>query len=133
MHEVLADALEAADLHLADDDVLVVTSKIVSKAEGRTVAIDEADPGARRRLILGEAACVLRHRGTLYSAGRQLDVTQVAIVDEIAAAAELVMGKAWGRPAALVRGLRVAGDGSVADLRRPPQDDLFRQDPALAP
>jgi len=53
----------------------------------------------------------------------------VAIVDEIAAAAELVMGKTYGIPVAVVRGVDPAwfGDGSVvADVVRPPEEDLFR-------
>ena len=60
--------------------------------------------------------------------GRELQVTEVAIADEIAGAAELVMGKAAGVPAAIVRGLEPTwlGDGSVRELVRPPAEDLFR-------
>jgi len=68
-------------------------------------------------------------RGTTDALGRELRVTEVAIVDEIAAAAELVMGKAAGVPVALVRGVDPSwfGDGSVvADVVRSPADDLFR-------
>ncbi len=68
-------------------------------------------------------------RGTTDALGRELQVTEVAIVDEIAAAAELVMGKAYGIPVAVVRGVDPAwfGDGSVvADVVRPPEEDLFR-------
>ncbi len=51
----LADLiLEAAEL--ADYDVLVVTQKVVSKAEGRLVPLDPADPLARRRIVLSESA-----------------------------------------------------------------------------
>jgi coenzyme F420-0:L-glutamate ligase/coenzyme F420-1:gamma-L-glutamate ligase len=52
----------------------------------------------------------------------------VAVADEVASAAELVMGKAKGIPAALVRGLDAAWlrDASVNELIRPPSDDLFR-------
>ena len=55
-------------------------------------------------------------------------VTEVAIADEIASAAELVMGKAANVPVAIVRGLEPAwfGEGSVRELIRPPQEDLFR-------
>jgi coenzyme F420-0:L-glutamate ligase/coenzyme F420-1:gamma-L-glutamate ligase len=54
--------------------------------------------------------------------------TEVAIADEIASAAELVMGKAAGIPAAIVRGLEPAWfrDGSVRELIRPTHEDLFR-------
>ncbi len=68
-------------------------------------------------------------RGTTDALGRELKVTEVAVVDEIAAAAELVMGKAAGVPAAVVRGLDPSwfGDGSVAgDVVRSPAEDLFR-------
>ena len=68
-------------------------------------------------------------RGTTDALGRELQVTEVAVVDEIASAAELVMGKAEGIPAASVRGIDPSwlGDGSVADdVGRDPADDLFR-------
>jgi coenzyme F420-0:L-glutamate ligase/coenzyme F420-1:gamma-L-glutamate ligase len=51
----------------------------------------------------------------------------VAVADELAGAAELVMGKAGGVPAALVRGYRaLPGAGSARDLIMPPERDLFR-------
>ena len=68
-------------------------------------------------------------RGTTDALGRELQVTEVAVVDEIAAAAELVMGKATGVPVAVVRGIDPAwfGDGSVVDDGgRSPDEDLFR-------
>ena len=50
----------------------------------------------------------------------------IAVADELAGAAELVMGKAGGVPAALIRGYRVpAGDGSARELVMPPERDLF--------
>jgi len=57
--------LVAARTTLADGDVVVVTQKIVSKAEGRVVALDPEDPDARTRLIEAEAVRVLRRRGDL--------------------------------------------------------------------
>ncbi len=68
-------------------------------------------------------------RGTTDALGRELQVTEVAVVDEIAAAAELVMGKAAEVPVAVVRGIDPAwfGDGSVVDdVVRSPDEDLFR-------
>jgi coenzyme F420-0:L-glutamate ligase/coenzyme F420-1:gamma-L-glutamate ligase len=68
-------------------------------------------------------------RGTTDALGRELQVTEVAVVDELAAAAELVMGKASGVPVAVIRGVDPSwfGDGSVvADVVRSPEDDLFR-------
>ncbi|HUO46244.1 MAG TPA: coenzyme F420-0:L-glutamate ligase [Acidimicrobiia bacterium] len=70
---------------------------------------------------------ILDLRGTTDMQGRVLEATEVAVADEIAAAAELVMGKAAGVPAAVVRGVGyVAGDGSARDLVRDPAGDLFR-------
>jgi coenzyme F420-0:L-glutamate ligase / coenzyme F420-1:gamma-L-glutamate ligase len=58
--------------------------------------------------------------------GRTLASTVIAVADELAGAAELVMGKSSGVPAALVRGYGVpAGDGSARDLVMPPERDLF--------
>ena len=65
-------------------------------------------------------------RGTRDGAGYVLQGTQIATADELAAAAELVLGKSSGCPAAVVRGLDVRGDGSGRDLVMPPERDLFR-------
>jgi dehydro coenzyme F420 reductase / coenzyme F420-0:L-glutamate ligase / coenzyme F420-1:gamma-L-glutamate ligase len=66
-------------------------------------------------------------RGRPDGDGRILEVTEVAVADEVAAAADLVKGKASRVPAALLRGVpRPKGDGSARDLVRPPADDLFR-------
>jgi coenzyme F420-0:L-glutamate ligase/coenzyme F420-1:gamma-L-glutamate ligase len=154
---LLVEAAVAAGRPLAPGDCLVVTQKVVSKAEGRLVELDPTDLDARRRLVEEESVRILRRRadliisetrhglvdvaigvaglaavvdlrGTEDSRGRALQVTEVAIADEVASAAELVMGKARGIPAALVRGLDAAWlrDASVRELIRPPRDDLFR-------
>ncbi len=206
---------EAADL--ADGDVVVVTQKIVSKAEGAMVEVDPDDPLAHKPVVEQESVRVLRRRGDLVisetkhgfvcanagvdrsnmdtdlaallpddpdrsarrirdgirakagveagvivsdtfgrpwrrgvadvaigsagvrpildlrgtedTTGRELQVTEVAIVDELAAAAELVMGKAENIPVAVIRGIDPAwlGPGSIqADLIRSPAEDLFR-------
>jgi len=67
-------------------------------------------------------------RGSTDSLGRELQVTEVCIVDELAAAADLVCGKASGVPVAICRGVDRTwlGDGAVADLIRHPSEDLFR-------
>ena len=66
-------------------------------------------------------------RGRADGDGRLLDVTEVAVADEAAAAADLVKGKASRVPAALLRGVpRPRGDGTARDLVRPPTEDLFR-------
>jgi coenzyme F420-0:L-glutamate ligase/coenzyme F420-1:gamma-L-glutamate ligase len=58
--------------------------------------------------------------------GYELHATVIAVADQIAGAAQLVMGKLAGIPAAVVRGLDVAGEGSARDLVMPPERDLFR-------
>jgi coenzyme F420-0:L-glutamate ligase len=66
-------------------------------------------------------------RGRTDGDGRLLEVTEVAVADEVAAAADLVKGKASRVPAALLRGVgRPKGDGRARDLVRPPAEDLFR-------
>ncbi len=65
-------------------------------------------------------------RGRRDANGYELHATVVAVADEIAAAAELVRGKTQGIPAAVVRGLDVAGEGSAQELVMPPERDMFR-------
>ncbi len=68
-------------------------------------------------------------RGSLDAGGRELQVTEVCIADEVAGAAELVMGKAAGVPVAIVRGIEPAflREGSVrSEVVRPHAEDLFR-------
>ncbi|HVM53470.1 MAG TPA: coenzyme F420-0:L-glutamate ligase [Acidimicrobiales bacterium] len=216
--DVLADVIMAAAGDLVrSGDVLVVTQKIVSKAEGRLVEVDAADPLSHKRLVEAESVRIVRRRGDLIisetahgfvcanagvdlsnvergwaallpvdadrsarrirdgiraragvevgvivsdtfgrpwrdgltdvaigcagiaavvdlrgsedSLGRELHVTKVAVADEIASAAELVMGKASGVPVAIVRGVdpEWLREGSVHDeIVRNPADDLFR-------
>jgi len=74
-------------------------------------------------------AAVVDLRGTADALGRELQVTEVCVADEIAAAAELVMGKALGVPVAVVRGVNPEWlrEGSVREeIVRPPAEDLFR-------
>ena len=70
---------------------------------------------------------ILDLKGTRDWTGRELDVTEIAVADELAAAADLVMGKADGIPAALIRGYEgPTGPGRGSDLVRPVDEDLFR-------
>ncbi len=74
-------------------------------------------------------AAVADLRGSLDALGRELQVTEVCIADEVAAAAELVMGKSRGIPVAIVRGIDPAflREASVrAEVVRPNAEDLFR-------
>jgi coenzyme F420-0:L-glutamate ligase / coenzyme F420-1:gamma-L-glutamate ligase len=213
---LIADAAEAQGTPLEGGDCIVVTQKVVSKAEGRLVALDPDDIPARHRLVESESARIVRRRGDLIisetrhgfvcanagvdlsnvedglaallpvdadrsakhirdalrarrgvdvaivisdtfgrpwrmgltdvaigvsgiaavvdlrdtpdALGRALKVTEVAVADEVASAAELVMGKSHGVPAAIVRGLdrEWFRDGSVRELVRPAHEDLFR-------
>ena len=104
-------------------------------AAGADVAIVVTDSFGRpfRRGTTGVAlgvaglAPVVRLAGTLDSAGRRLENTEVHVADAIASTAELVLGQVGGVPAVLVRGLRLAddGEGAVSGLI-PGARDLFR-------
>jgi len=66
-------------------------------------------------------------RGTADHDGRVMQSTVRAVADELASAAELALGKVAGRPVALVRGAAfVRGEGSIAELLMPAENDLFR-------
>jgi coenzyme F420-0:L-glutamate ligase/coenzyme F420-1:gamma-L-glutamate ligase len=57
-----------------------------------------------------------------------MQVTEVAVADELASAAELVMGKSTGVPVAVIRGVDPSWlrDSSMDEIVRPPSEDLFR-------
>jgi len=213
----IATLIAAASPAVQSGDVLVVTQKIVSKAEGQLVDVDPDDPLSHKALVEEEAVRVLRRRGDLVitetkhgfvcanagidrsnladgvaallprdsdrsarrirdrlrsatgaecgvivsdtfgrpwrrglvdvaigcagiaaivdlrgtedAEGHELQVTEVAVADELAAAAELVMGKADGVPVAIVRGVDPAWfrESSVhSEIVRSPAEDLFR-------
>ena len=211
--DAIRHAVEQSRVELIDGDVLVVTHKIVSKAEGRV--IEGGDDESYRAAVEGEARTILRRRGDLVitqtnhgficanagvdrsnvpagravllpsdpdrsahgirmrlrqatgidvpviisdtfgrpwrrgqtdiaigvsgmeaiadfkgkrdANGRIMEATEVAIVDEIASAADLVMGKADQVPVAIVRGVGwEPGESRATDLVRPPGEDLFR-------
>jgi coenzyme F420-0:L-glutamate ligase/coenzyme F420-1:gamma-L-glutamate ligase len=213
----LVQLLVEARPGLEDGDVLVVTQKVVSKAEAQLVPIDPNDPDSKAKIIESESVRVLRRRGDLVVSetrhgfvcanagvdlsnvqqgwaallpedpdrsarrlrdglraalgvdmaviisdtfgrtwrrgltdvaigcagiraivdlrgtadanGRELAVTEVCVVDELAAAAELVLGNANGLCAAVIRGVDPSwlGRGEVrAEVVRPPAEDLFR-------
>jgi coenzyme F420-0:L-glutamate ligase/coenzyme F420-1:gamma-L-glutamate ligase len=214
---LIAAAATAQPFGIHDGDVVVVTQKIVSKAEDRLVRIDPDDPRGHHPVVEAETVRVLRRRGDLVitetthgfvcanagvdlsnvddgwaallpvdsdrsarrirdgiraragvdvavivsdtfgrtwrrgltdvaigcagigavvdlkgttdDRGRELQVTEVAVVDELAGAAELVMGKASGIPVAIVRGVDPTWlrKGNVREeIVRSPHEDLFR-------
>ena len=65
-------------------------------------------------------------KGTLDRAGYELHATVIAVADELAGAAELVLGKTGGVPAAVIRGYDASGEGSARELVMPAERDLFR-------
>jgi coenzyme F420-0:L-glutamate ligase/coenzyme F420-1:gamma-L-glutamate ligase len=72
--------------------------------------------------------CVRDERGITDGYGYQLKAAVAAIADEIAAAAELAMGKTEGVPVVIARGCKIEKEeGSVKELFRPPAEDLFRR------
>lgn len=109
---------------------------VLRERTGATVAVLINDSlGRAWRLgtvgtALGAAGLPALHdlRGRPDLAGRRLEVSQVALADELAAAASAVMGQAAeGRPLVLIRGYPLpAGDGCAGDLVRPAAEDLFR-------
>ena len=92
----------------------------------------------RRGLVEVAIGCaglpaLLDLRGTKDQHGRLLETTVLALADEVASAAGLVMGKADGVPAAVVRGVRTEGPAVPArEMVRPPEEDLFRWSPLTA-
>jgi coenzyme F420-0:L-glutamate ligase / coenzyme F420-1:gamma-L-glutamate ligase len=101
---------------------------------GRTVAVIVSDSFGRAwrqgttDVAIGVAGLEpLRDlRGRHDAIGYELRATQIAVADELASAAELVMGKLEGIPGAVVRGYSGSGEGSARELVIPPERDLFR-------
>jgi coenzyme F420-0:L-glutamate ligase/coenzyme F420-1:gamma-L-glutamate ligase len=106
----------------------------LERLTGRTLGVIVTDTFGRSwrlgitNVAIGAAGIeVLRDlRGVYDPAGYELHSTVIAIADEIAAATELVMGKTARIPAAVVRGLDVAGSGTASELIMPREHDLFR-------
>ena len=132
-----SNAPEAGMLVLLPEDADASARRIRERFRelaGRTVALLITDSFGRPwrqgtiDVALGAAGlAVMRDlRGSRDRVGYELHATMIAVADEIASAAELVMGKVDGVPAAVVRGLEVAGDGRARDLVIPEERDLFR-------
>lgn len=104
----------------------VALGVVVSDTLGRPWRIGQTDAaiGAAGVRVVDDL------RGTRDASGRSLDVTVPAVADELAAAADLVKGKAASLPVAVVRGLGhlVADPGApgARTLVRPPDQDMFR-------
>jgi coenzyme F420-0:L-glutamate ligase / coenzyme F420-1:gamma-L-glutamate ligase len=132
-----SNAPEAGTLVLLPEDPDASAARIRSRLReltGRTVGVLITDSFGRpwrkgtTDVAIGAAGLevVLDLRGRRDRLGYELHATMIAVADEIAGAAELVMGKLDGIPGAVVRGLRLRGDGRASDLVIPPELDLFR-------
>jgi coenzyme F420-0:L-glutamate ligase / coenzyme F420-1:gamma-L-glutamate ligase len=132
-----SNAPEAGTLVLLPVDPDASAARIRARLEeltGRDVAVLVTDSFGRpwrqgtTDVAIGAAGLqvLLDLRGTRDRVGYELHATTIAVADEIAGAAELVMGKTDGVPGAVVRGLSLAGDGRARDLVIPPERDLFR-------
>ena len=95
---------------------------IVSDSFGRPFRDGTTD------IALGVAGLrpLLDLRGVRDSTGYRLEGTRIAVADELAGAAQLVLGKTDGKPAAIVRGLDLRGEGTGRELLIPAERDLFR-------
>ena len=137
------DASNVAEgfLSLLPDDPDASAERIragLQERTGRDLAVVVTDTFGRpwrRGLVevaIGIAGlpAIIDLRGTGDALGRSLETTMVAHADAVAAAAGLVMGKAAGVPAAVVRGAsHEAPAGTGRDLIRPPEEDMFRASP----
>jgi coenzyme F420-0:L-glutamate ligase/coenzyme F420-1:gamma-L-glutamate ligase len=110
----LREALEAG--------VGVAIGVVVSDSFGRAWRRGTTDVA----LGVSGIAALLDLTGQRDAAGYELHATEIAVADEIAGAAQLVMGKTEGIPAAIVRGMDLPGDGRGSDLVMPRERDLFR-------
>ena len=113
-----AERLRARLRELTGKDVAV----IVSDSFGRPWRLGTTD------VAIGAAGLrpLLDLHGRRDPAGYELHATVIAVADEIAGAAELAMHKLARVPAAIVRGLDLAGEGSARELVMPAERDLFR-------
>lgn len=116
-----------------DESACRIRAEIL-KTSGRQVAVIVSDT-LGRPFRMGQANCaigvagmepILDYAGTSDSFGRMLQVTAIAVADELASAAELVMEKASGCPVAVVKGYRFDNrDGAAFKMVRPRDQDLF--------
>jgi coenzyme F420-0:L-glutamate ligase/coenzyme F420-1:gamma-L-glutamate ligase len=100
----------------------VEVAVVVTDTMGRSWRVGQTD------VAIGSAGLEVLHRyaGAEDAEGNELVVTEVAIADELASAADLVKGKLGGLPVAVVRGMRPVDDGSTArELVRPLDEDMF--------
>lgn len=117
--DLSARRMRARLAHLTGADIGV----IVSDTFGRAWRLGQTN------VAIGVAGFepFVDYRGTTDSQGRDLSATRICAADQLAGAAELVMGKTSGICAAVVRGAAVRfGRGAATEIVRPPGEDLFR-------
>jgi coenzyme F420-0:L-glutamate ligase/coenzyme F420-1:gamma-L-glutamate ligase len=123
-------------LPVAPDEAARRLQKEVEKKVGKEIAVVITDTFGRTfrngqtNVAIGISGInpIKSYIGTYDMYGKKLKVTEIAVVDEIASAAELVMGKAEGTPAAIIRGYdfeKTAGT-SIKSLLRTRERDIFR-------
>jgi len=126
---------EIALLPLDPDESARRLQQAICERTGRTVAVVISDSMGRpwrhgiSDVAIGVSgiSAVADERGATDKFGNILTMTEVAVADELASAADLVKGKLADRPVAVVRGLRYRDDGRGSrSLVRGPGDDLFR-------
>jgi coenzyme F420-0:L-glutamate ligase/coenzyme F420-1:gamma-L-glutamate ligase len=114
-----AAALRRRIRDLAGVEVAVIVSDTFGRAW--RVGIENVALGVAGMPVFAD------YRGQLDDHGKELEVTVVAVADELSAAAELVMGKTARVPVVVIRGYTPEGKpGTGRDLVRPPELDLFR-------
>lgn len=105
------------------DRLGVEVAVVVTDTMGRAWRVGQTDAA------IGSSGLRVLHayRGQVDRQGNELAVTEIAVADEVAAAADLVKGKLGATPVAVVRGLAIGSETSTArDLVRPVDEDLFR-------
>jgi coenzyme F420-0:L-glutamate ligase / coenzyme F420-1:gamma-L-glutamate ligase len=105
------------------DRLGVEVAVVITDTMGRAWRIGQTD------VAIGASGLAVLHpyAGQVDRQGNELAVTEIAVADEVAGAADLVKGKLGAVPVAVVRGLRIgAVDSTAADLIRPVEEDLFR-------
>jgi coenzyme F420-0:L-glutamate ligase/coenzyme F420-1:gamma-L-glutamate ligase len=101
----------------------VEVAVVVTDTMGRAWRVGQTD------VAIGASGMQVLHgyRGQVDRQGNELAVTEIAVADEVAGAADLVKGKLGAIPVAVVRGLTIGGPASTArELVRPVEEDLFR-------
>jgi len=105
------------------DRLGVEVAVVITDTMGRAWRIGQTD------VAIGASGLKVLHayRGQVDRYGNELAVTEIAVADEVAAAADLVKGKLGAMPVAVVRGMTIGSSTSTArDLVRPVEEDLFR-------